>query len=84
MLNLLQSLYLLFFIEVDEIFNDNNFIRKRLSNSYSNKIIKLKLVDFLKIISRRFVFDSYIFMRSDLGISDLGKNEFLETSFYLN
>lgn len=84
MLSLLQSLHLLFSVGADEVLDGDNFTRRRLSNSHSDETIKLELVDFLKALPRRFVFDPHILMRSDPGISGLGKDEFLRTSSCLN
>jgi len=55
MLGLLQSLQLLASIRSDQVFNGDKLARRRLSNSYSNEAIKLKLVDFLQTMPRRFV-----------------------------
>ncbi len=84
MLSLLQSLHLLFPVGADEVLDGDNFTRRRLSNSHGDETIKLELVDFPKALPRRFVFDPHILMRSDLGISGLGKDEFLRTSSCLN
>ena len=81
---LLQSLYLLFAIRPNKIFDGNELIRRRLSNSYGNKTIKLKLVDFPKALLRRFRFNPYIFIRSDPGISGFKKDKFFRTSSYRN
>ena len=82
--DLLQSLYLLVAIRIGEILNGNELARRRLSNGYGDETIKLELVDFLKALLRRFVFDPHILMRSDPGISGLGKDGFLRTSSCLN
>ena len=83
-LNLLQFFHLLFFIGADEILDNNNFTKRRLSNNHNDEIIKFKFVDFPKVLLRRFVFDSHIFIQSNPDINGFEKDDFFKTSFYLN
>ena len=49
-LGLLQSLHFLVSIRADEVFYGNKLAKRRLSNSYCDKTVKLELVDFLKAL----------------------------------
>lgn len=84
MLGLLQSLHLLVAIRPQEALDSDKLARRRLSNGHSNVTIKLELVDFLKALPRRFIFDPHVLMGSNPGISGLGKDKFLRTGSCLN